>query len=91
MAFEKGQSGNPAGRPKGAVNKLTADLRDAIIDAFGQVGGAEYLVEQARANPQAFMALLGKVIPKDVTVGGSGEAVVVQVVTGVPRKATDAG
>jgi hypothetical protein len=30
MAFEKGQSGNPGGRPKGAGNKVTAKLRETI-------------------------------------------------------------
>ncbi len=30
MAFKKGQSGNAAGKPKGAVNKTTSDLRGWI-------------------------------------------------------------
>jgi len=30
--FKKGVSGNPAGRPKGSVNKVTAVLRDVISD-----------------------------------------------------------
>jgi hypothetical protein len=30
MAFEKGQSGNPGGRPKGAGNKVTTQLRETI-------------------------------------------------------------
>lgn len=30
MAFEKGQSGNPGGRPKGAGNKVTNQLRETI-------------------------------------------------------------
>ncbi len=32
MAFEKGESGNPAGRPKGALNKKTKELRQMISD-----------------------------------------------------------
>lgn len=35
MAFEKGKSGNPAGRPKGAKNKATNDLRK-WLEAFLQ-------------------------------------------------------
>lgn len=30
MAFKRGQSGNPQGKPKGAVNKATQDARQAI-------------------------------------------------------------
>ncbi len=30
MAYRKGQSGNPHGRPKGAQNKITKDLRNTI-------------------------------------------------------------
>lgn len=30
MAFQPGQSGNPAGRPKGSVNKNLSMLRDAV-------------------------------------------------------------
>lgn len=30
MTFQPGQSGNPAGRPKGSVNKNLALLRDAV-------------------------------------------------------------
>lgn len=41
MAFEKGQSGNPGGRPKGSGNKVTTQLRETITgfleDRFDQV------------------------------------------------------
>ena len=30
MPFRKGESGNPSGRPKGAKNKLTEELRNRI-------------------------------------------------------------
>ena len=41
MAFEKGASGNPQGRPKGATNKSTGQLREMVTgfleDKFEQV------------------------------------------------------
>lgn len=54
------------GRPKGVPNKLTATIKEAIEVAFHGVGGAEYLMRQAEENPQAFMTLLGKIIPAQV-------------------------
>jgi hypothetical protein len=54
------------GRPKGSVNKLTASVKEAIEAAFHGVGGHDYLMRQAEENPQAFMTLLGKIIPAQV-------------------------
>jgi hypothetical protein len=63
------------GRPKGAVNKTTALLKDAILQAAQNAGGKEglvgYLEVQAVQNPGPFMALLGKVLPTQLT--GPGE------------------
>ena len=55
-----------AGRPKGVPNKTTASIKAAIEAAFQGVGGHEYLMQQAKENPQAFMTLLGKIIPAQV-------------------------
>jgi hypothetical protein len=54
------------GRPKGVSNKLTRTIRESIEAAFQGVGGPEYLMRQAEENPQAFMTLLGKIIPAQV-------------------------
>lgn len=54
------------GRKPGVPNKLTRDVKAAIEAAFEEVGGAEYLKRQAEENPQAFLTLLGKILPKDV-------------------------
>jgi len=54
------------GRQKGTPNKLTASVKEAIEAAFRGVGGAEYLMRQAEENPQAFLTLLGKIIPAQV-------------------------
>lgn len=55
------------GRPKGSRNKITKDIREAVLNAFEKVGGVKYLVKQAEDNPQAFMALLSKILPTQVT------------------------
>lgn len=51
------------GRPKGARNRHTVQLRDMILAALDDVGGQKYLATQAMENPAAFMALIGKVLP----------------------------
>lgn len=62
----KGGKRPGAGRPKGAPNKLTADIREAINNAFQEVGGTSYLVRVAQEDPKTFCALIAKVIPADV-------------------------
>jgi len=54
------------GRPKGARNKLTRDIREMIRAALDKAGGIAYLVKQAELNPTAFMSLLGKMIPTQI-------------------------
>ena len=64
------------GRPKGVPNKNTALLKDAILRAAEKAGGKDgligYLTTQADANPTAFMSLLGKVLPLQVTGSDDG-------------------
>lgn len=59
------------GRKKGVPNKTTALLKDAIIKAAEAAGGDDglvgYLEKQAAKNPGPFMALLGKVLPMQVS------------------------
>lgn len=54
------------GRPKGVPNKVTSELKQMIMGALDEAGGKEYLVQQAKDNPTAFMTLIGKYIPSDV-------------------------
>jgi hypothetical protein len=72
------------GRPRGLPNKLNADIKTMIVDALHAAGGQAYLARQAETNPAAFMALLGRVLPLQMA-GDEGGALVIEVVTGVPR------
>ena len=55
------------GRKPGVPNKLTHDIKLMILEAFDKAGGVEYLVEQSKTNPSAFMTLLGKITPTTVS------------------------
>jgi hypothetical protein len=74
------------GRPKGAPNKFTLTLKEATLASFERVGGVDYLEKQARENPQAYMSLLAKVLPMQVTGANDGPIIVV---TGVVRAGDD--
>lgn len=70
MPFKKGQSGNRKGRKKGTPNKVTGTLKEMILQALADVGGVEYLKVQSIDNPNAFLALIGRVLPLQVKEGG---------------------
>ena len=59
------------GRPPGSVNKTTASMRELLLGALDEAGGQAWLAKQANENPQAFMQLLGKLIPADVTLAAN--------------------
>lgn len=62
------------GRPKGSKNKTPTLIREMVVEALDRAGGVEYLSRQAEEKPVAFLALLGKVLPVQVT-GADGAAV----------------
>ena len=55
------------GRKKGIPNKMTVEVKTAILEAFKELGGVEYLVKVGEENPQVFCSLLAKVLPLDIS------------------------
>ena len=53
-------------RTQGAIGKINKDMKEILHLAFQRAGGVDYLVRQAEAEPKAFMALLGKIVPNEV-------------------------
>lgn len=62
------------GSRKGAPNKNTAAIKDMILEALNRVGGVEYLMECAKDDKSktAFLGLVGKVLPLQITGDGGG-------------------
>jgi hypothetical protein len=63
------------GRPKGAPNKTTALLKEALLVAATKAGGKggleAFLLAQARKeNNQSFMSLLARLIPASLVTDG---------------------
>ena len=78
QGFLKGQSGNPAGRPKGSLNKTTLQLREMILLALDKLGGPDYLVALGRENSSAYASLLSKVLPTTLSAPDSDGGVGVE-------------
>lgn len=74
----RGGAREGAGRPKGSLDRGNAILREMILEALDKSGGVDYLVGKAESHPQAFMGLIGKVLPLQVT-GEEGKDIQISV------------
>lgn len=84
------------GRKKGTPNKTTALLKNAILKAaenagnrVGSEGLVSYLEDQAEKNPVAFMGLLGKVLPLQLSGDAENPVMAITRIVLVPGKSTD--
>jgi hypothetical protein len=78
MPAPKGTSPPAAGkgRPKGAGNKVSGELKAMILGALDKSGGEQYFVEQASKHPVAFMTLIGKILPLQLSGEGGGPVLI---------------
>ncbi|MBL8393403.1 MAG: hypothetical protein JNK99_01445 [Candidatus Accumulibacter sp.] len=70
MPFTKGQPRTPgSGRKPGSQNLTSQKLKEIVFEALKQQEGGAigYLKAQAIAEPRAFMALIGKLLPTQIT------------------------
>jgi hypothetical protein len=63
MPFQRGQSGNPAGRPPGARNKATILLED-LIESDGEALTRQFIEQAKRGHARALSCLMGIILPK---------------------------
>ena len=64
IPWKPGQSGNPAGRPKGSRNKLSEELFRDLCDAW-QAFGKPALETMAMLYPVEFVRLVASLMPKE--------------------------
>ncbi len=70
MPFAKGKSGNPAGKPKGKINKYSY-LKEDMLFVYKKMGGKKALFDWAKASLQTkevFYKELIKLLPRDLTI-----------------------
>ena len=64
-AWKPGQSGNPAGRPKGSRNKLGDAFIEALHDDFQEHGPAA-VVRVREEEPAQYLRVIASLVPRDV-------------------------
>lgn len=63
--FKPGQSGNPAGKPKGARDKLDRTFVRALYRDFKE-NGIEAIIKTRQEKPDAYLNVIAKVLPKEI-------------------------
>ena len=72
-AWKPGQSGNPAGRPKGSRNKLTEDFFKALADDFAE-NGVSVIATMRSESPKDYAKMIASLQSKEIT-GEDGESI----------------
>jgi hypothetical protein len=63
MPFQPGQSGNPAGRPRGSRNKRTIIVEKLLDDSAGELTSAA-IARATEGDPAALRACMDRVAPR---------------------------
>ncbi len=68
MAYKKGESGNPGGRPKGSQNTLTKTVKETVLTVFNELQSEKTVNLKAFAKkyPRDFYQIAAKLIPTEI-------------------------
>jgi hypothetical protein len=83
MAFKKGKSGNPAGKPKGAEARTTKEAKELFISIMnGEVDNIKDSFDKIRKkDPAKYLDVLAKLfpyfMPKQMEINATGKIITV--------------
>lgn len=75
VPFKPGQSGNPAGRPKGARAKLGEAFIDALLDDWNK-NGIDAIIKMRDEKAADYVKVIASILPKELS-GPDGESLAV--------------
>src|SRR5271166_6142604 len=76
--WKPGESGNPAGRPKGARHKLAENFITALARHFAE-HGVDAINRACKADPGQYLATIARVLPKVLEGDEEGGPVIVTI------------
>ena len=91
MAFVKGKSGNPKGKPKGIPSATTKDARQVFISIMeGEVENVQFALEEIRSKSAFnYIVCLSKLMPyfmpKQIDIKSDGEKMPIPIIQLLPH------
>ena len=66
-SFQKGQTGNPGGKPAGARNRLQGSFLNALAEDF-EAGGVEAIRRMREETPALYVRAVAGLMPKELEI-----------------------